>query len=160
MSAKEPRVAVVTGANRGIGLEVCRQLAERGMTVMLTSRDRHSGETAALHLAELGLDVRAEPLDVADSVSVERFAGWARARLGHVDVPVNNAAIDYDTDQRAVAATWSASSVPRRPTPSAPGGSRSRCCRYCAPGRTRGSSTSPAKRARSARSAPAPRATA
>ena len=52
MSAKEPRVAVVTGANRGIGLEVSRQLAERGMTVMLTSRDRHSGETAALHLAE------------------------------------------------------------------------------------------------------------
>ncbi|MGA2927857.1 MAG: SDR family oxidoreductase [Solirubrobacteraceae bacterium] len=104
MSAKEPRVAVVTGANRGIGLEVCRQLAERGMTVILTSRDRDRGEAAATGLAQRGLDVRARPLDVADATSAERFAGWAREHLGHVDVLVNNAAIDYDTDQRAVAA--------------------------------------------------------
>ena len=104
MSAGEPRVAVVTGANRGIGLEVCRQLAEHGMTVILTSRDRRRGEAAAMSLADRGLNVRAQPLDVTDSVSVERFAGWARAHLGRVDVLVNNAAIDYDTDQRATAA--------------------------------------------------------
>ncbi len=104
MSAKEPRVAVVTGANRGIGLEVCRQLAECGMTVILTSRDRDRGEAAATGLAERGLDVLPQPLDVADATSVECFAGWAREHLGHVDVLVNNAAIDYDTDQRAVAA--------------------------------------------------------
>jgi NAD(P)-dependent dehydrogenase (short-subunit alcohol dehydrogenase family) len=47
MHADELRVAVVTGANRGIGRAVCRQLAEREMTVVLTSRDRHRGEAAA-----------------------------------------------------------------------------------------------------------------
>jgi NAD(P)-dependent dehydrogenase (short-subunit alcohol dehydrogenase family) len=104
MSADRQRLAVVTGANRGIGLEVCRQLAELGMTVVLTSRNRRRGESAAVGLADRGLDVLAQPLDVADAASVGRFAGWARAHLGHVDVLVNNAAIDYDTDQYAAAA--------------------------------------------------------
>jgi NAD(P)-dependent dehydrogenase (short-subunit alcohol dehydrogenase family) len=97
-------VAVVTGANRGIGLDVCRQLAEREMTVVLTSRDRGRGETAARSLTARGLDVRPQQLDVADNVSVQRFAHWARAQLSHVDVLVNNAAIDYDSGQRAATA--------------------------------------------------------
>jgi NAD(P)-dependent dehydrogenase (short-subunit alcohol dehydrogenase family) len=92
----------VTGANRGIGVEVCRQLAERGMKVVLTSRDLHRGEAAARGLNDRGLDVLVQRLDVADPASVMEFAGWARANVGHVDVLVNNAAIDYDTDQRAI----------------------------------------------------------
>jgi NAD(P)-dependent dehydrogenase (short-subunit alcohol dehydrogenase family) len=92
----------VTGANRGIGFEVCRQLAERGMKVVLTSRDLHRGEAAARGLNDRGLDVLVQRLDVADPASVMEFAGWARANVGHVDVLVNNAAIDYDTDQRAI----------------------------------------------------------
>jgi NAD(P)-dependent dehydrogenase (short-subunit alcohol dehydrogenase family) len=92
----------VTGANRGIGFEVCRQLAERGMKVVLTSRDLLRGEAAARGLIDRGLDVLVQQLDVADPVSVTDFADWAGANLGHIDVLVNNAAIDYDTDQRAI----------------------------------------------------------
>jgi NAD(P)-dependent dehydrogenase (short-subunit alcohol dehydrogenase family) len=72
--------------------------------MVLTSRDRRRGEAAALGLSGRGLDVQAQPLDVVSSASVERFASWVREHLGHVDLLVNNAAIDYETDQRATAA--------------------------------------------------------
>jgi len=93
-------VAVVTGANRGLGFEVCRQLAGHGFAVFLGSRDAARGERAAAQLAGEGLDVRALELDVADDASVAAAA----ARLDRCDALVNNAAIDYDTDQRAVSA--------------------------------------------------------
>ncbi len=96
------QVVVVTGANRGIGREVVRQLAERGYTAVLGSRDSAKGERAA---AELGLDgVVPAPLDVSDDESVRAFADWLEAEHGRCDVLVNNAAVDYDTDQRAVSA--------------------------------------------------------
>lgn len=86
-------VAVVTGANRGVGLEVCRQLAAHGHDVILGSRDQAKGERAA-H----GLDrVRVAQLDVVHPASVERLA----AELDQVDIVVNNAAILYDTWARA-----------------------------------------------------------
>jgi NAD(P)-dependent dehydrogenase (short-subunit alcohol dehydrogenase family) len=82
-------VAVVSGGNRGIGLEVCRQLAARGHDVILGSRDPEKGEATAR-----GLDrVTAAPLDVADPRSIERLA----QQLAEVDIVVNNAAILYDT---------------------------------------------------------------
>ena len=94
------QIAVVTGANRGIGCEVVRQLAERGHTAILTSRDSAKGEEAA---AKLGLDnVVPAPLDVSDDASVAAFAEWLENTYGRCDVLVNNAAVDYDTDQRAV----------------------------------------------------------
>ena len=95
-------VAVVTGGNRGIGLEVCRQLAQRGFTAVLGSRDLARGEQAASRLA--GLDVRTCQLDVADEASVTAAAGWVAETLGRADVLVNNAAILYDTWARAVSA--------------------------------------------------------
>ncbi|WP_433437394.1 SDR family oxidoreductase [Nonomuraea sp. CA-141351] len=90
------RICVVTGANRGIGLEVARQLALAGDTVVLTARDLRKAEKAA---AGLHGAVEARQLDVSDPGSVERFA----RELAHdrVDVLVNNAAIHYDTWQRA-----------------------------------------------------------
>jgi NAD(P)-dependent dehydrogenase (short-subunit alcohol dehydrogenase family) len=95
-------VAVITGANRGIGREVVRQLAERGYLSVLGARDSGKGEQAA---QELGLDdVVAAPLDVSDDESVGAFAEWLRESHGRCDVLVNNAAVDYDTDQRAVSA--------------------------------------------------------
>ena len=95
-------VAVVTGANRGIGTEVVRQLAERGYTAVLGSRDRGKGERAA---GDLPLDnVIAAELDVSDARSVAAFAEWLTAEHGRCDVLVNNAAVDYDTDQRAIGA--------------------------------------------------------
>jgi NAD(P)-dependent dehydrogenase (short-subunit alcohol dehydrogenase family) len=93
------RVALVTGGARGLGVEVCRQLAQAGMTVWLTARD---GERAAAVAAELAGDgdVRAARLDVDDGEEVAALA----ARIERLDVLVNNAAIDYDTDQLALTA--------------------------------------------------------
>ena len=99
MSSDRP-VAVVTGANRGIGLEVTRQLAERGYLAVLGSRDPDKGERAA---RGLGLDsVVPRQLDVSDDDSVREAAEWVDGSLGRADVLVNNAAILYDTENRAV----------------------------------------------------------
>jgi NAD(P)-dependent dehydrogenase (short-subunit alcohol dehydrogenase family) len=93
-------VAVVTGANRGIGLEVTRQLAERGYLAVLGSRDPAKGEAAA---TALGLDgVVPRRLDVSDDGSVRGAAEWIERDLGRADVLVNNAAILYDTENRAI----------------------------------------------------------
>jgi len=90
------RVAVVTGANRGIGFETCRQLARRGFRVVLTARDEAKGEQAARRLREEGLDVGFAPLDVSDDKSVGRFARHLQKTHGRVDVLVNNAGIMID----------------------------------------------------------------
>jgi NAD(P)-dependent dehydrogenase (short-subunit alcohol dehydrogenase family) len=90
------RVAVVTGANRGIGNEVARQLVERGHDVVVGARDEAKGRAAA---ARISAD--AHELDVADDGSVAAFAEWLRRRSGRLDVLVNNAAVHYDTGQRA-----------------------------------------------------------
>jgi NAD(P)-dependent dehydrogenase (short-subunit alcohol dehydrogenase family) len=90
---------VVTGGNRGIGLELCRQLAEDGFSVVLGSRDRARGEHAAQRLERS--DVIVAQLDVADDASVTRTAAFVARRFGRCDVLINNAAIDYDTDALA-----------------------------------------------------------
>jgi NAD(P)-dependent dehydrogenase (short-subunit alcohol dehydrogenase family) len=96
------RVALVTGANRGIGFEVCRQLAQRGYVVVLGSRDRERGEVAAARLRGEGLDVVGCQLDVADAASVEAAAERIRREHGRLYAVVNNAAILYDTWQRGI----------------------------------------------------------
>jgi NAD(P)-dependent dehydrogenase (short-subunit alcohol dehydrogenase family) len=95
-------IALVTGANRGIGLEVVRQLAERGFTAILGSRDLEKGRAAAEGLGDLDVDTRR--LDVADPDSVRELAGELEEAYGRLDVLVNNAAILYDTWQRGVEA--------------------------------------------------------
>lgn len=87
------RIAVVTGANRGIGFETCRQLARRGMTVVLAARDEARGRAAADSLRREGLDVEFIRLDVSDAGSVAEFARSVGGRHGRVDVLVNNAGI-------------------------------------------------------------------
>jgi NAD(P)-dependent dehydrogenase (short-subunit alcohol dehydrogenase family) len=96
------RVALVTGANRGIGLEVCRQLGQRGYVVVLGSRDRERGAVAAARLRGEGLDIEACQLDVADAASVEAAVERIRREHGRLYALVNNAAILYDTWQRGV----------------------------------------------------------
>jgi NAD(P)-dependent dehydrogenase (short-subunit alcohol dehydrogenase family) len=90
-------ISLVTGGNRGIGLEVCRQLAERGHTVLLTARSAGAAAAAARAAG-------AEPLqlDVTDPASIAAAARQVAERYGKLDVLVNNAAITYDTWQRAV----------------------------------------------------------
>jgi NAD(P)-dependent dehydrogenase (short-subunit alcohol dehydrogenase family) len=89
------RTAVVTGGNRGIGLEVCRQLAELGHRVILTARDLARAETAAARLASAG-SVSAAQLDVASAESIRALAVQLAERRIDVDVLVNNAAILLD----------------------------------------------------------------
>jgi NAD(P)-dependent dehydrogenase (short-subunit alcohol dehydrogenase family) len=89
-------VAVVTGANRGLGLETCRQLATAGYTVMATARNAAAGESAEQELKDLGLDVRFRPLDVTDPAAVDALAAVVAQDLGRLDVLVNNAGIFPD----------------------------------------------------------------
>src|SRR5690349_16289189 len=95
---KRTRVAVVTGGNRGIGLEVCRELGRRGLTVVLTSRDRERGESEAARLVTDGLDVRPRQLDTTDPAGARDLAAWLDRELGGADVLVNNAAILLEED--------------------------------------------------------------
>lgn len=88
----EQRTALVTGANRGIGLEVCRQLAATGLRVILTARDGARADAAAATLADSG-DVVAATLDVTDEHSVSTLAADLSRRGLQVDVLVNNAAV-------------------------------------------------------------------
>jgi NAD(P)-dependent dehydrogenase (short-subunit alcohol dehydrogenase family) len=98
------RVALVTGANRGIGLEVCRQLGERGYAVILTARDEQKGWAAAEPLRRGGIDVHVQRLDVADDASVREAAAAVERSPGRLDILVNNAGILYDTWQHAAEA--------------------------------------------------------
>ncbi|HEY9618886.1 MAG TPA: SDR family oxidoreductase [Crinalium sp.] len=96
---QDARIAIVTGANRGIGLEVVRQLAQQGMTVILGSRDLQKGEAAAAKLISDGLSVLPRQLDVTDADSIAQLGDRIEQEFGHVDVLVNNAGVLYDTWQ-------------------------------------------------------------
>lgn len=91
------KIAVVTGANKGIGLEVCRQLAKAGIQVILTSRDESKGQTATETLKSEGLEVIYYALDVTEADSIARLEQFIRDRFGHLDILVNNAGILLDS---------------------------------------------------------------
>jgi NAD(P)-dependent dehydrogenase (short-subunit alcohol dehydrogenase family) len=90
-------IAVVTGANRGLGFETCRQLAQQGLTVILTSRDRARGQAAVDELRAQGLEVRFHPLDVTDAGDIDRLRGFLANEYGRLDVLVNNAGVFLDS---------------------------------------------------------------
>lgn len=93
---REPPVALVTGANRGMGLETCRALAQRGYQVILTSRDQQLGQQAAQPFVQQGLSVTSFALDVTNEESIQHLQRVLEERFGGVDVLVNNAAIYPD----------------------------------------------------------------
>ena len=80
---------MVTGANKGIGLEICRQLASNGVTVVLTARDQKRGAAAVDALRELELsDVMFHQLDVREPSSAARLADFVRDKFGKLDILV------------------------------------------------------------------------
>lgn len=98
MESSHKRVALVTGANKGIGLEIARQLAREQVTVLVGARDRQRGEAAAEQLRGEGLDARFVQLDVTDAASIAQAAATIGAHHGRLDILVNNAGIGDRAD--------------------------------------------------------------
>ena len=95
------RTALVTGANRGLGLETCVQLREKGIRVMLTSRDEKKGAAVARKLDPAGKDVVYHQLDITDPTSISALAKDLPGVASHLDVLVNNAGIgSWGADRR------------------------------------------------------------
>jgi NAD(P)-dependent dehydrogenase (short-subunit alcohol dehydrogenase family) len=90
------KIALVTGGNRGIGYEICRQLASAGVTVVLTARDAGKGKAAAKALHEEGLPVEFHRLDVTSCRSIRACVAAVAERRRRIDVLVNNAGIMID----------------------------------------------------------------
>jgi NAD(P)-dependent dehydrogenase (short-subunit alcohol dehydrogenase family) len=102
---KRASVALVSGANRGIGFEIVRQLAAIGYTVILGSRDLAKGEAAARKIeANHSRRVIAAALDVTKPSDIEKLVQSIGRQFGALDVLINNAAVHYDTWQTAIAA--------------------------------------------------------
>ncbi len=97
--AEDGRVALVSGANRGIGREVVRQLAVRGVTTILGSRDEEKGRTAAEGID--GEEV-VRRLDVTDEKGIQNLAHEVEEEFGRLDVLVNNAGVLMDSGRRGV----------------------------------------------------------
>jgi NAD(P)-dependent dehydrogenase (short-subunit alcohol dehydrogenase family) len=92
-SMPSKKIVCVTGANKGIGFEIVRQLSQRGFQVILTARNLDAGQRAA---AKLGGDVSFQALDVSDDTSIRRAAQEFGDNHDHLDVLVNNAGIYPD----------------------------------------------------------------
>lgn len=88
----ERKVVLVTGGNKGIGFEICRQLAARGWKVLLTARDEQKGRAACEQLAAEGGDILFHPLDVTRAEDVDRVRRYIEEEIGRLDVLMNNAA--------------------------------------------------------------------
>lgn len=102
------KIALVTGASRGLGFEWCRQLAKAGFQVIATARDREKIQEVAGVLQQEGLAVFPMPMDVTDENQIRSAARWALERFGRLDLIVNNAGInpkDY-TDKSRMAKTF------------------------------------------------------
>lgn len=96
MPGNRTKLAIVTGANRGNGLGVVRELAHKEFTVLLGSRELDNGVTAAQPLIDEGLEVVPVELDVTDQQSVETLRDYVTREFGKLDVLVNNAGVLYD----------------------------------------------------------------
>jgi NAD(P)-dependent dehydrogenase (short-subunit alcohol dehydrogenase family) len=86
-------VALITGANKGLGFEIARQLGQQGLVVVLGARDEAKGQAAAGQLRAEGIDAHAVKLEVSAPADLEALPGFFRERFGRLDVLVNNAGI-------------------------------------------------------------------
>jgi NAD(P)-dependent dehydrogenase (short-subunit alcohol dehydrogenase family) len=102
------KIALVTGANKGIGLEIARQLAQANIAVLLGVRDLQRGRDAASNLAGAGLDVAVVAIDLNDEATILAAAEEIAARYGRLDILVNNAGIVDAADGPPSVATTTA----------------------------------------------------
>ena len=98
MTTKNGKVALITGANKGLGKEIARQLGLRGYTVVLAARNEAAGNAAAAELAAAGCDARAVRLEVTNPADIAGVASYLEKSFGKLDVLVNNAGIALEWD--------------------------------------------------------------
>lgn len=91
--ATAKKVALITGANKGLGFEMARQLGEAGVTVVLAVRDPKKGKDAAEKLRNEGMDAESLKLDVTDEADYAAAAAYLEEKYGHLDILVNNAGV-------------------------------------------------------------------
>jgi NAD(P)-dependent dehydrogenase (short-subunit alcohol dehydrogenase family) len=96
------KIALITGANKGIGLETARQLGRQHFTVLIGARGEAKGEEAAAELRKDGIEAHAIALDVTESKSIRDAAARVEKEFGHLDVLVNNAGIMIDDHDKKV----------------------------------------------------------
>lgn len=95
------KIALITGANKGIGLETARQLGKQKITVLIGARDAAKGEQAAEELRQEGIDAHAIELDVTDAESIRKAAGQVERKHGQLDILINNAGVMlHDEDKK------------------------------------------------------------
>lgn len=108
MSNATGKIALITGANKGIGLETARQLGKLGATVLVGARDLAKGEAAAEVLRGIGVDARAIKLDVVNEADRTAAAKYIEKEFGHLDILINNAAVMLDPRTANATSTTSA----------------------------------------------------
>jgi NAD(P)-dependent dehydrogenase (short-subunit alcohol dehydrogenase family) len=103
------KIALVTGAYKGLGLEFCRQLSQRGYDVILTAREPEKARQAATSIATEGSTVYPRALEVTDEQQIAELAQWVKETFGKIDLIVNNAGInpkDYPDKSRMARAFY------------------------------------------------------
>jgi NAD(P)-dependent dehydrogenase (short-subunit alcohol dehydrogenase family) len=96
------KIALITGANKGIGLETARQLGQGNMTVLVGARDATKGARSTEELRTEGIDARALELDVTNAESIRKAAAEVEREFGRLDILINNAGIMIDEDDKKV----------------------------------------------------------
>jgi NAD(P)-dependent dehydrogenase (short-subunit alcohol dehydrogenase family) len=104
MATKNGKVALITGANKGLGKEIARQLASLGYTVVITSRDERAGRAVADELVRSGHDAHAVRLEVTNPEQIAAVAAHLDKTFGKLDVLVNNAGIALEWDGQPTSA--------------------------------------------------------
>lgn len=102
MSKTAQKVAIVTGGNRGLGLEICRQLAQKDIQVILTARNAEKGEAAVYTLSQEGYKVDFYPLDIGNSQHIQALLTYVKNKFNRLDILINNAGIYLDQHQPAL----------------------------------------------------------